>query len=266
MNKVAMGNNPIFKCVFCNKQYLSRGSLWKHNKTCNEEVCRHIDFDDIPQEAAKEDQSKMIYELIKQNKELQLFLIEQNNKIMDLAKNQTTIINQNNTTNNNQFNLNFFLNEQCKNALNIQDFLDNMQLNVSDIEATGRLGYVNGISRILINKLKELDVYARPLHCTDYKRETIYIKDKDIWEKEPQEKPKLRQIVKIVANKNLRQLTAWQEENPEFKEVATQKNDEFVRISLNSLGSCNKEDEEKDTNKIVRNVLKEVIVEKNLLT
>jgi len=266
---VATGATPSFRCINCKKEYLTRGSLWKHNKNCTTDFCKQNDtsLNEIHQEQPiKQDQTEMIYELIKQNKELQSFLMEQNNKIMELAKNQTTIINQNNTTNNNQFNLNFFLNEQCKNALNIQDFLDNIQLNVSDIEATGRLGYVNGISRILINKLKELDVYTRPLHCTDYKRETIYIKDKDIWEKEPEEKTKMKQIVKIVANKNLRQLTTWQEENPDFKEVATPKNDEFVKISLNSLGPCNKEDEEKDTNKILRNVLKEVIVEKNLLT
>ena len=254
------------KCQKCNKVYSSASNLWKHKKIClQESECEEPPVDN----SAKPAQSDMIYELIKQNKELQAFLMDQNNKIMELAKNQTTIINQNNTmntTNNNQFNLNFFLNEQCKNALNIQDFLDNIQLNVSDIEATGRLGYVNGISRILINKLKELDVYARPLHCTDYKRETIYIKDKDTWQKETEEKPKMKQIVKIVANKNLRQLTAWQEENPDYKEVATPKNDEFVKISLSSLGSCNKEDEDKDTNKILRNVLKEVVVEKNLLT
>jgi len=261
------------QCPFCNKIYSSSSNLWKHKKNCNSDLI--IDKNDEILQEPKQDkpqeqnqnQSEMIYELIKQNKELQVFLMEQNNKIMELTKNQTTIINQNNTTNNNnQFNLNFFLNEQCKNALNIQEFLDNIQLNVSDIEATGRLGYVNGISRILINKLKELDVYTRPLHCTDYKRETIYIKDKDIWEKEPNEKPKLKQIVKIVAKKNLRQLSAWQEENPDFKEVATAKNDEFVKISLSCLGSSTPEDDEKDTNKILRNVLKEVIIEKNLLT
>jgi hypothetical protein len=261
----------INQCPFCNKTYSSSSNLWKHKKNCNNELINNKSdesLQELKQDKPKEqNQSEMIYELIKQNKELQVFLMEQNNKIMELTKNQTTIINQNNTTNNNnQFNLNFFLNEQCKNALNIQDFLDNIQLNVADIEATGRLGYVNGISRILINKLKELDVYTRPLHCTDYKRETIYIKDKDIWEKEPNEKPKLKQIVKIVAKKNLRQLPAWQEENPDFKEVATAKNDEFVKISLSCLGSSTPEDDERDTNKILRNVLKEVIVEKNLLT
>jgi len=258
------------QCPFCNKIYSSSSNLWKHKRNCNIELINKSDesLHELKSEKIPEqNQNEMIYELIKQNKELQVFLMEQNNKIMELTKNQTTIINQNNTTNNNnQFNLNFFLNEQCKNALNIQDFLDNIQLNVADIEATGRLGYVNGISRILINKLKELDVYTRPLHCTDYKRETIYIKDKDIWEKEPNEKPKLKQIVKIVAKKNLRQLPAWQEENPDFKDVATAKNDEFVKISLSCLGSSTPEDDEKDTNKILRNVLKEVIVEKNLLT
>ena len=268
-HNIASGDNT--KCPKCNKVYSSASNLWKHKKICLQETTKTMEPE--PEESqtevsTKHNQSDMICELIKQNKELQAFLMEQNNKIMEMAKNQTTIINQNNTmntTNNNQFNLNFFLNEQCKNALNIQEFLDNMQLNVSDIEATGRLGYVNGISRIIINKLKELDVYARPLHCTDYKRETIYIKDQNIWQKEPQEKSKMKQIVKIVANKNLRQLSAWQEENPDYKNVATPQNDEFVKISLSSLGSCNKEDEEKDTNKILRNVLKEVVVEKNLL-
>jgi len=214
--------------------------------------------------------TNMVLEVVKQNKDLMLQNNENNkqnievtNKLFEICKNGT---HNNINSNNKSFNLNFFLNETCKNAMNIMDFVDSIQLQLSDLVRVGELGYVEGISNIITTNLQKLDVTQRPVHCTDKKRETIYIKDKDIWEKEPQEKPKLRQIVKIVANKNLRQLTAWQEENPEFKEVATQKNDEFVRISLNSLGSCNKEDEEKDTNKIVRNVLKEVIVEKNLLT
>jgi hypothetical protein len=180
---------------------------------------------------------------------------------MELVKKQgnvTTTI-----TTNNQFNLNFFLNEQCKNAVNIQDFLDNIHLTVADIEATGRLGYVNGISRIFINKLKEMDIFTRPLHCTDLKRETVYIRDKDMWEKEKDEQPRLKKLVKIMARKNLKQLPAWQEKNPQYAINNTPQNEEFTQLSLTCLGSYTEEEDEKDTQKILRNVLKEIRVDRN---
>jgi hypothetical protein len=155
-----------------------------------------------------------------------------------------------------------FLNEQCKDAISITDFIDSLRLEVSDLEATGKLGYVLGISRIFINKLKELDIHERPLHCTDIKRETVYIKDKDVWEKESAEKSTLKQVVKKIARKNLQQLPAWQEQHPEFKNLDTPENNEYMKISLNALGSYSTEDEEKDIDKIMKNVLKEVVIEK----
>ena len=192
--------------------------------------------------------------MIEQQREMQ-------NAIVELArKNQTTIIQNNNT---NHFNLNFFLNEQCKNAINIQDFLDNIKLTVADIEATGRLGYVNGISRIFINKLKEMDVFMRPLHCTDLKRETVYIRDQNTWEKEKEEQPKLKQVVKIIARKNLKQLPAWQEKNPEYAINNSAQNEAFTQLSLTCLGSYTDEEDERDTQKILRNVFKGILVEKN---
>jgi hypothetical protein len=206
-------------------------------------------------------------EFMKQSKDMQNVLIEQNrelqNTIVELSKKQAvTNIQNNNITNNNNFNLNLFLNEQCKDAISITDFIESIKLTVADLEATGRLGYVPGISRIFINKLKELDVYTRPLHCTDLKRETVYIKDKDTWEKETNEKIGLRNIVKRIARKNLQQLPAWQAQNPDFVTLDTQENNDFLKISLNSLGSCDPENEEKDMNKIMRNVLKEVVIDK----
>jgi hypothetical protein len=206
-------------------------------------------------------------EFMKQSKDMQNLLIEQNRElqttIVELSKKQAvTNIQTNNITNNNNFNLNLFLNEQCKDAINITDFIESIKLTVTDLEATGRLGYVPGISRILINKLKELDVYTRPLHCTDLKRETVYIKDKNSWEKETVEKNKFKNIVKRVAKKNLQQLPAWQAQNPDFVTLDTPENNDFLKISLSSLGSCDPEDEEKDMNKIMRNVLKEVVIEK----
>ena len=263
------------RCENCNNEYLSRGGLWKHNKTCigsvqntlEESDVNHFSIDDMKKNVAAFTRD-MVVDLLKQNKELQSVLVEQNmafiqqtNKMLDMSNRQPTIIQ--NTTTNNQFNLNFFLNEQCKNAVNIQDFLDNIQLTVADIEATGRLGYVNGISRIFINKLKEMDIFTRPLHCTDLKRETVYIRDKDMWEKEKDEQPRLKKLVKIMARKNLKQLPAWQEKNPEYAINNSPQNEEFTQLSLTCLGSYTEEEDEKDTQKILRNVLKEIRVDRN---
>jgi hypothetical protein len=158
--------------------------------------------------------------------------------------------------------LNVFLNEQCKDAISITDFVDSLNLNVADLEATGQLGYVLGISRIFINKLKELDVYERPLHCTDYKREIVYIKNQDVWEKDNAEKSSLRKVVSKIARKNLEQLPAWQAENPDYVTLDTPENNEFMKISLNSLGGYDSVEENKHVDKIMRNVLKNVIVSK----
>jgi hypothetical protein len=255
----------FYICDCCSKQYTARNSLFYHKKTCIkkddeqliDEIQLHKDFNE-------KDTSDLLVELMKSNKEMQAFMLEQqkelNNTIMELVKKQSNVTT---ITTNNQFNLNFFLNEQCKNAVNIQDFLDNIKLTVADIEATGRLGYVNGISRIFINKLKEMDIFTRPLHCTDLKRETVYIRDKDTWEKEKDEQPRLKKLVKIMARKNLKQLPAWQEKNPEYAINNTPQNEEFTQLSLTCLGSYTEEDDEKDTQKILRNVLKEIRVDRN---
>jgi hypothetical protein len=256
----------LYVCDVCNKQYTARNSLFYHKKTCTKKE-DDILIDDIQfnKEFNEKDTSGLLIEIMKSNKEMQAFMLEQqkelNNTIMELVKKQgnvTTTI-----TTNNQFNLNFFLNEQCKNAVNIQDFLDNIHLTVADIEATGRLGYVNGISRIFINKLKEMDIFTRPLHCTDLKRETVYIRDKDMWEKEKDEQPRLKKLVKIMARKNLKQLPAWQEKNPQYAINNTPQNEEFTQLSLTCLGSYTEEEDEKDTQKILRNVLKEIRVDRN---
>jgi len=255
-------------CENCSKSYTARNSLFYHKKTCtvvNSNILNNFtEKMNNNTEITTNETSELLVELMKSNKEMQTFMMEQqkelNNTIVELVKKQgnvTTI------TNNNQFNLNFFLNEQCKNAINIQEFLDNIQLTVADIEATGRLGYVNGISRIFINKLKEIDVFKRPLHCTDLKRETVYIRDNDAWEKEKDEQPKLKKIVKIMARKNLKQLPAWQEKNPEYAINNTRQNEEFTQLSLTCLGAFTDEEDERDTQKILRNVLKEIRVDRN---
>ena len=213
----------------------------------------------------------IVMELLKQNKEMQNSLVEQNkelqNTILEISK-QNKVVNTTTTNNitNNQFNLNLFLNEECKNALNIEDFINSLKLTVKDIEETGKLGYTQGITRIFVKALKDLDVNMRPFHCTDIKRETVYIKDQDNWEKENAEKTKLRNVLKQIARKNLMKLPEWQEKNPDFRYLDTPENEKFMQISLSSLGSEYQDEQEKMDDKIIRNVLKEVVLEKKKQT
>jgi len=236
----------------CGKEYKHMSSLCNHRKNCSKPV-------PVPET------NNVLMEFMKKNQEIQDKILEQNkelqNKIIEMSQTPHITNNiQNNVQNN--FNLNMFLNEQCKDAISITDFIDSLQLEVSDLEATGKLGYVLGISRIFINKLRELDIHERPLHCTDIKRETVYIKDKDVWEKENTEKSTLKHVVKKIARKNLQQLPAWQEKHPDFTKLDTSENSEYMQISLNALGSYSKEEEEKDIDKIMKNVLKEVVIER----
>jgi len=264
-HQIKVGNlqkTPLHDCS-CGKAYKHRQSLFTHKQKCNG---KQIDKDskdmvDDPEPIEPKHQhpsvtNEMIMSLIDQNKELQKQLVE-------LSKQTTVINNTTNNTMNNQFNLNLFLKEECKDALNIADFIESLKITVQDLEQTGRLGYTQGITRIFVQALKQLDVTMRPLHCTDVKRETVYIKDQDNWEKENVEKTKLRNVLKKIARKNLRMLPMWQKENPEFQHLDTPENNEFIQISLGALGPESKEDQEKQEDKIIRNVLKEVVLEKH---
>ena len=261
----------VIKCKKCEKVFNNRMSLWRHSKKdCSEEVLVKENTLEEKEIFSKD----IILDLIKQNKELQNVLLEQtaavmeqNQKLFDIT-NQTSFVNNitnnatNNTTNNNQFNLQFFLNETCKDAINIADFVNSLQVQIDDLEKTGKLGYVEGISRIFLRGLKELDYTMRPIHCTDLKRETVYVKDENSWEKDDDEKAKLKLAIQRVARKNLRTLPRWQEENPDFRILDTKENDDYLKIALNSLGGQTEEEQEKYVDKIMRNVLKEVVIEK----
>jgi hypothetical protein len=200
----------------------------------------------------------MITELLKQNQELQ-------KQILEISKEGKHFTNNNNITNNNtkNFNLNFFLNETCKDAINLMDFVNSLQLKLTDFENTGRLGYVEGISKIIVNGLKQMDVHKRPIHCTDIKRETMYVKDQDSWEKENNEKSKLTQAVKIVATKNLQQMQEWQKTYPECVVNNTPQNEDFMNIMLAALGGQTEEEDDKNREKILRNIAKEVLIDKD---
>jgi len=222
--------------------------------------------------------AEMFMELLKNNKEFQAIILEDRKIMLEDRKlfmeqmsknNQSNVMaNSNNTTtnSNNSFNLNFFLNEQCKNALNVNDFVDSLNPSFQDMERTGRLGFVEGITSIFLNGLRELDVYTRPIHCTDLKRESLYVKDNDKWEKEPDDKPRLRKAIKRTANKNLKQIKLWEEQHPDFIDTDTQASEDHVALAQKLLGGTTPYESEKFENSIIRNVLRGVTIDKEALT
>ena len=245
--------NKIFTC-YCGKEYKHRQGLWKHSKVCQV-------IDDKPKYFSNNEE--LIQAVLKDNQEFKQLLIEQNTKIIELASKNTVI---NNTTNNNttnNFNLHMFLNVQCKDALNITDFVDSLQLQIKDLEDTGRLGYVNGVANIFLNGLNGLDISKRPIHCSDLKRETIYIKDKDIWEKETDERNKLKLAIKKITSKNIKQIPIWQKENPEYNDYSSKKNDQYLKIVSNAMNGLTIEETQKNYDKIISKLAREVVIQKN---
>jgi hypothetical protein len=256
-----------FTCKNCNKVYKDNSGLWRHNKKCiikvNDASNNFVDPTETPADVVRLLLNQNM-ELIKQNQEFKDLIIEQNNKMIEMAKEAKTI---NNTTNNNtnNFNLQFFLNEQCKDALNIMEFINQLQLNTTDLDMVGRLGYSEGISKLFIRGLKALDVFKRPVHCSDLKRETLYVKDKDSWEKDTDEKNKMKNAIKYIAAKNFKQINEWREKNPESDDYDSQKHMDYHQIVIHSMGGATKEEDESNYNKIIRNVAKEAVIDKSIV-
>jgi len=251
-----------YACKNCNKVYKDNSGLWRHNKKCIkvEDASNNIIE---PTEKSPDVVALLLnqnMELIKQNQEFKDLIVEQNNKMIEMAKEAKVI---NNTTNNtNNFNLQFFLNEQCKDALNIMDFINQLQLNTTDLDMVGRLGYSEGISKLFIRGLKQLDVFKRPVHCSDLKREVLYVKDKDAWEKDNDEKNKMKTAIKYIAAKNFKQIKEWREKNPESDDYDSQRHMDYHQIVIHSMGGSTKEEDEQHYNKIIRNVAKESVIDK----
>ena len=197
------------------------------------------------------------------DKELITMLLKQNNELLTLIKNGTTTTNITQTNSHNKtFNLQFFLNEQCKDALNISDFVTSIKPQLIDLEKTGRLGYVEGVSRIINKNLNELDTFMRPIHCSDLKRNTLYIKDDNQWQKENENNPILTKAIKYVANENIKQISEWKKVHPDCTDSDSKQNTLYLNIVSNAMSGGTREEQSNNYNKIISNIAKEVVIDK----
>lgn len=253
-------------CV-CGKTYLHRQSLNNHKRTClydSEDLNNNLDLEIYMNNDDKKKNepitTELLMQLVQQNKNLQEMLHDQHNKMFEIAKEGKTITN--NTTNNNHFNLNVFLNETCKDAINLTDFVDSLNVKLQDLEYTAKTSYAEGISKIFINGLSSLNVPDRPIHCSDSKRDIIYIKDKDSWEKEDEHRTKLTKAIKVIGHKNMKQITEWQKANPEYNNPDSKQNDRYQEMLCNAMSGSTKEESERNYEKIIKNIAKKVVIDK----
>ena len=257
-NSVNDTEKSIFECV-CGKSYKDRSGLWRHKKLCAGSNVSLTIMDKNTQQLTPD----IVFKLIEQNKELQQTLMDQNKTIVELAQKSVSQTTNTNCGNNNKtFNLQVFLNDTCKDAINMSDFVNQIQVSLSELEDTGRLGYAEGISKVFINKLNDINDQERPLHCSDSKREIIYIKENNQWMKDDENKSSLMNAIKIVANKNIKQISEWQKAHPKFSDPSSKENDKYMKIVLNSMSGSTKEECEKNYEKIARNITKEVVIKK----
>ena len=237
-----------FPCENCGKHYKFHSGLWRHKKTCLET--------NIETTIEKKDEEEV------SDKDLIMMLVKQNTELLEIVKNGT---HHNTTTHTNShnktFNLQFFLNETCKDAMNITDFVETIKIQISDLIKIGEIGYVEGISNIITTSLNAMDVTQRPIHCTDKKREILYVKDEDKWEKENEEKVKLRKAIKTVSSKNIQTLPKFVKEHPDCKNGDSPFSDQYSQILIQSMGNdCDNED------KIIKNIYGQVVIDKDAMT
>jgi hypothetical protein len=264
-NEINSVENKIVKNIFdcdCGKKYKDRTGLWKHKRTCNS-----VKKSDLAT-ANNNDiafLTNLVLEVVKNNSELQKQNQELQIQMLEVIKNGTnnTTTNSNNNITNKTFNLQFFLNEECKDALNISEFVSSIKMDLDDLEKTGLLGYVEGISNIINKNLNDLDETRRPIHCSDVKREVLYIKNDDQWIKENgTNKPVLTKAIKQVAHENIRQISEWRKKHPDCTDPDSKKNDLYLNIVSNAMSGSTSEEQVKNYEKIISNVAKEVIIDK----
>jgi len=266
-------------CSTCDKIFKTYSGLWKHSHKC-------LPTPTPPQIPSQSDQQlktssedmqmTLILELVKQNQEFKNLLMqqstqmmEQNKTMIEVAKNSNVnnTINNTNTSNshNKTFNLQFFLNETCKDAMNMKDFIKSLELSLPELEKMGEMGFAEGMSRVFVNRLNSLDVTKRPIHCSDVKREIIHIKDDNKWERDNANLDRLRKIIKQLTHKNILRVDDWKKANPGCTEYNSRKNDQYLKLNMEAIGPVDEAEEKRDFGKIIRRVAESTAIDKKYL-
>ncbi len=268
MENAEMKINANHNCE-CGKNYATLSGLWKHKaKGCS--VNNNLDNNDTEHHVKHSnnnasDKDELINYLIKENQEFK-------NMILELVKkdsyNQSTINNNNNTLSNNNsnnktFNLNFFLNETCKDAMNMKDFIQSLEMSLPELEKMGEVGFAEGMSRVFVDRLNKLDITKRPIHCSDVKREIIHIKDDNKWERDNANLDRLRKIIKQLTIKNILRVEDWKKANQGCTEYNSRKNDQYLRINMEAIGPVDDGEVKRDFGRIIRRVAESTIIDKN---
>ena len=252
----------------CGKQFQHHSSYYRHKKKCE----KTINVSSVDDKVITENTiitPELIINIIQQNQEFKDLLMEQNKhnfelqkQMIEISKNSNITTNNNNNSHNKTFNLQLYLNETCKNAMNIMDFVDSIKFQLSDLESVGELGYINGLSKIIIRNLNALDENMRPVHCSDMKREKIYIKDADKWEKEGPDNKILKNAIKYIAHKNVKMIPAFREKYPDCIYSDSRKSDQYNRLIIEAMGGDGN-DEDGKSNKIIKKIAKEILIDKD---
>jgi hypothetical protein len=269
INKTQQNAKP-FACS-CGKKYSHDSGFYRHKKTCTKP--QPIDHTTNTNFALDKEFVMMVLkqnseilkvnqEVVKENHELKTMMVNTQNQIMEVLKTGTHHTTNNTNSHNKTFNLQFFLNETCKNAMNIMDFVDSLKLQLNDLERMGEIGFVNGMSNIIIKNLQNMDVTERPVHCTDQKREVIYVKDADKWDKEDDTKPKLRKAIKHIAHKNAKLIGEFKTKHPDYCISASKISTQYNTMVIEAMGGIGSNDLCNE-NKIIKRISKEIMVDKD---
>ena len=264
MTKGDIESTKIHSCT-CGKEFKYRQGLSRHRKNCTHNSTR--ESTDTDNDDKYDMLSTTIMMLVNENREFKQLLVEQNAKMMEMAGNMGGHNHHNtnttNTNSHNKFNLNVFLNEQCKDAMTLKDFVKNMEISMEEFIETGEIGFVDGLSQVLIQRIGDMDIHDRPIHCTDLKRETVYVKDAEKWEKDTNQE-KFRKAIKGVAYKNERMRPKWYAEAPNVDILGSENCEKFFKYSAAALGGYGTEENRVFENKIMKNVMKEVTIDKQM--
>jgi len=260
-NQMETKKTPHHICK-CGKQFMSKSGYWKHHKSCaffapndNNNIIIHSET------KLSSDKDELIQFLINENKEFKQTMIEMVKNSSCSANNS---FNNTNNSHNKTFNLQFFLNETCKDAMNIMDFVNSIEIDLDDLEKVGELGYVNGMTNIILKNLKALDVTKRPLHCTDIKREIMYVKDDNKWEKETENKDKMKKALKYIIHKNAKMLNVFKAIYPDCIKSYSNRCDQYNKLVIEFLGGKG-DNEPQNNDKIIRRIAREVAIDKNFI-